>query len=147
MLNKNFEYPKTIPICLDDDEASHIGRTADGRQFMLTEPFSPARAFVALYTFDEGGALLDANIVELGRRKSVEEADVQQICEDLLDSLGDKEYCDIRIGQFSIQRFGLTFGLIPVDERDIDEDDERALEFHPGNYMAFYDPWDGEYCT
>jgi hypothetical protein len=29
-----------------------------------------------------------------------------------------------------------------------DEDDEWAVEMQPGNYMAFYEPWDsGDYDT
>ncbi|GAA0255521.1 hypothetical protein GCM10010492_65480 [Saccharothrix mutabilis subsp. mutabilis] len=46
----------------------------------------------------------------------------------------------------TVARIGTTFGLIarPGDE----EDDSWWVELHPGNYMAFSEPWDsGEYDT
>jgi len=34
-----------------------------------------------------------------------------------------------------------SFGLVP-DELE-DEDDELSISLMPGDYMAFYEPWDG----
>jgi hypothetical protein len=46
----------------------------------------------------------------------------------------------------ALDRFGTTFGLV-VLAPDY-EDDGYAVELHPGNYMAFFEPWDsGEYDT
>jgi hypothetical protein len=28
-----------------------------------------------------------------------------------------------------------------------EDGDEWCVEFHPGNFMAFYPPWDGDYDT
>ena len=39
----------------------------------------------------------------------------------------------------------MIFGLIP---RSPEGDDEGWwVEMHPGNYMAFHEPWDGDYDT
>ena len=71
--------PKTVAVGHDDYAARFVGRTADGRQFFLTNPFVPAiggnpgREFLALYLFDKDGLLLDAQIEDLGVRPEVDE--------------------------------------------------------------------------
>jgi hypothetical protein len=70
--------PDIIAINHDDYHAEHIGRTADGRQFLLTTPFVPAihgcegsgSEFVALYLFDAAGKLLEARINAFGPRNA-----------------------------------------------------------------------------
>ena len=70
--------PETFPINHDDYHAKHIGRTADGRQFFLTTPFVAAHGkelgaeFIALFTFDENGKLLEASIDNLGPRATID---------------------------------------------------------------------------
>jgi hypothetical protein len=52
----------------------------------------------------------------------------------------------IEVAPFSVERFGTTFGLVPLEPEE--EDDEWSVEVQPGNYMAFLEPWDsGEYDT
>jgi hypothetical protein len=143
--------PATIPINHDDYHAKHVGRTADGRQFFLTTPFVPAIGgktggeYIALFTFDPDGKLLDATIDELGPRATLDKDAASKRYEQRLASLGAVEFCDIRIAPFKTERFGIEFGLIPRECED--EDDEPAIEMQPGNYMAFFDPWDGDYDT
>jgi hypothetical protein len=50
------------------------------------------------------------------------------------------------VAPFAVERFGTTFGLVL---RVPDEDGDRwAVEAQPGNYMAFFEPWDsGVYDT
>ncbi len=143
--------PNTIPINHDDYHAKHIGRTADGRQFFLTTPFVPAYGdevgceFIALFIFDAGGALLEAHIDNLGPRAPLAKDSANKLYNERLASLGKIEFCDIEISPFKTERFGVEFGLIPRELED--EDDEPAIEMQPGNYMAFFDPWDGDYDT
>jgi hypothetical protein len=63
-----------------------------------------------------------------------------------LESLGEISYERIEVAPFALERFGITFGLVlrePEDEEDI-----WAVEMQPGNYMAFFEPWDsGDYDT
>jgi hypothetical protein len=40
---------------------------------------------------------------------------------------------------------GVNFGL--VTQAPEDEDEEWNVIAEPGNYMAFYPPWDGDYDT
>tara|TARA_R110002073_G_scaffold5624_25_gene34702 strand:- start:237 stop:680 length:444 start_codon:yes stop_codon:yes gene_type:complete len=143
--------PGTFPINRDDDHAIHIGRTSDGRQFFLTTPFVPEIGdeagceFIALFTFDAAGALIDAQIDNLGPRASLDIVARSKLYDERLASLGDVELGDIRIAPFKTEQFGVAFGLVPREPND--DDDKLAIELLPGNYMAFFAPWDGEYYT
>ena len=60
--------------------------------------------------------------------------------------LGPLDCGRIEVQPFALERFGTTFGLIPRPPED--EDEDWWVELHPGNYMAFHEPWDGgEYDT
>jgi hypothetical protein len=63
-----------------------------------------------------------------------------------LKDLGEISYGRIEIAPFSVHRFGIEFGLIvraPEDDEDL-----LTVTMEPGNYMAFFEPWDsGEYDT
>ncbi len=136
--------PDTFPINHDDYHAKHIGRTSDGRQFFLTTPFVAAVGdetggeFIALFTFNSDGKLLDATIDSFGPRSNLNKDAASKLYDDRLASLGDVEFGDIRIEPFKTEKHGIEFGLIPRECED--EDDEPAIELQPGNYMAFFDP-------
>ena len=140
--------PDTFLICHDDYHAEHIGRTPDGQQFFLTTPFIPGERgceFIALYLFDSEGALTDAHIDNLGPRAALDQDARSKLYQERLASLGEVEFGDIVVAPFRLERFGIDFGFIPREPED--EEDEPAIELQPGNYMAFFDPWDGYYDT
>ena len=144
--------PKLIAIDHDDHHASHIGSLPDGRQFFLTTPFVPAmdgeagREFVALYLFDKRGRFLEARLDDLGPRAELDEARARSTFEQRLAELEPVEYGRIEVEPFEVERFGTTFGLVAQPPEE--EDDEWCVELQPGNYMAFWEPWDsGEYDT
>ncbi len=144
--------PELVAINHDDYHAKHIGRDANGRQFFLTTPFVPAIGgqqggeFIALYLFDEAGVLIEAKLDELGPRSSLDKAKANQLYASRLAELGEVDFCRIEVQPFSVQRFGTTFGLVVRAPEE--DDDEWAAELKPGNYMAFFEPWDsGDYDT
>jgi len=146
--------PDLVAINHDDYHAEHVGRTADGRQFFLTTPFEPASAvgtsdggeFVALYLFDAAGKLQEARIDEFGPRATVNEEERRRVYQQRLRELGDVTFERIEVAPFAVKSFGTTFGLVPREPED--EDDLWAVEVQPGNYMAFFEPWDsGDYDT
>lgn len=144
--------PERIAINHDDDHAEHVGRTADGRQFFLTAPFEPqmdgraGNEFVALYLFDAAGKLLEARIDEFGPRDTLDKAQHKAVYQQRLEELGDVTFQRIEIAPFVVERFGSRFGLIPLPPKD--EEDVWAVEVQPGNYMAFFEPFDsGMYDT
>ena len=144
--------PNLIAIEHDHHHASHIGSLPDGRQFFLTTPFVPAmggdagREFVALYLFDKRGRFLEAQIDDMGTRAGLDEQRARNTFEQRLAELGPVEYGRIEVQPFEVERFGTTFGLVPRPPEEAD--DEWAVEVKPGNYMAFFEPWDsGDYDT
>jgi len=144
--------PEIVEIEHDDHHAKHVGWTIDGRQFFLTTPFEPAIGgkagveFIALYIFNTDGKLLEAKIDELGPRASLDKGKARALYDQRLKELGEVRFSRIMIAPFSVKRFGSEFGLVL---RTPEEDgDPWAVEVQPGNYMAFFEPWDsGEYDT
>jgi hypothetical protein len=145
--------PTIVAIDHDDYLAKYVGRTSDGRQFFLTKPFEPASAlgsddrceFVALYLFDAAGTLLEAKIDAFGPRATMNQEKAHGVYQRRLQELGDASYERIEVAPFAIERFGTTFGLVL---REPEDEEVWAVEVQPGNYMAFFEPWDsGEYDT
>lgn len=143
--------PKRLYIARDGYHARHIGRTSDRRQFLLTTPFVPASGttpgaeFIALYTFDLQGNLLDAVIDDLGPRGAMPDAAVQNRYDERLRSLGTPTFRSISVKPFSLTRFGVKFGIIPLPPSD--PGDAWTIDLQPGFYMSFSSPWDGAYDT
>lgn len=144
--------PKLFAINHDDYHAEFVGRTKDGRQFFLTTPFEPAingqagREFLALFLFDANGKLLEAKIEDLGPRATMNLDNRVALRDQMLGELGKLSFERIEIAPFSVDRFGTSFGFIL---RAPEEDgDAWAVELQPGDFMAFFPPWDsGEYDT
>lgn len=104
------------------------------------------REFLALYLFDKRGALLEVRIDDLGTRAELDKEQARSIFQQRLAELGPVEHRRIEVKPFALDRFGTTFGLVPRPPED--EDDVWAVEAQPGNFMAFFEPWDsGEYDT
>ncbi len=144
--------PKRIAINHDDYHARYVGRTKGGRQFFLTHPFVPAilgdpgREFLALYLFDKEGVFLEAWIEDLGIRATLDEDNARAIQDRMLASLYPVWFRRIRVAPFQVERFGVTFGLIPEPPEEPDGDWSVIVE--PGDYMAFFPPWSsGDYDT
>ena len=138
--------PASIAINHDEYQAKRIGRTADGRQFFLTNPFVPMGSeFIALYLFDAAGQLLEAKIDDLGTRELVDDDYARALIETRLEELGEFTFGDIQVAPFRLERFGTEFGLIP--EAPEEEGEHWWVTAEPGDYMAFYPPWDGDYDT
>lgn len=144
--------PDRIAINHDNDHAEHVGRTADGRQFFLTTPFEPSGRdreggeFVALYVFDAAGRLIDARIDDCGPRAAMDHVRRRQIYDQRLRELGEVTFTRIEVAPFTVGHAGRDFGLVP--RVPAAPGDVWAVEAQPGNYMAFFEPWDsGEYDT
>ncbi|MEZ5974984.1 MAG: hypothetical protein R3E96_09135 [Planctomycetota bacterium] len=128
----------------------HIGHTQDGRQFFLTTPFEPAIEgsagceYIALYLFDAGRAIArGSGSIGLARAPNFDRDAARAATE----ALGFARQGDPRGISASpcVERFGTEFGLIP---RDCEHpDDVPAVILMPGDYMAFFEPWEGYYDT
>lgn len=138
--------PSLVAIDHDDHHAEHVGHTADGRQFFLTTPFVPfGDEFVALFLFDADGKMIEDRIDNFGPRAVLDNEARGRLLERRLRELGPVTYDRIVVEPFTVERFGTAFGLLL---RALEHDDGWTVELHPGNYMAFFEPWDsGEYDT
>jgi hypothetical protein len=142
--------PAKIRISHDDYHASHVGRTASGDQFFATTPFVPAlgsagREFVAVYLFHADGRFKEARIDDVGTRESLDSAAAAQLFDRRVAELGAVEFCDIEVAPFRIERFGVEFGLIPRPPEE--EGESWWVILMAGDYMAFAEPFDGDYDT
>ena len=139
--------PELIAINHDDYHAQHIGITEEGLQFFLTTPFEPGGCeYIALFIFDNKGNLINSDIEALGLRGAFSEEEAKGKYNLKLSMLGKKKYQRIEVKPFSVKFNGIDLGLIVREPED--EDDVWAVELLPGNYMAFFEPWDsGEYDT
>ncbi|GAA5441868.1 hypothetical protein Misp06_00029 [Microbulbifer sp. NBRC 101763] len=139
--------PELIAIDHDNYHAQHIGTTKDGLQFFLTTPFEPGIAeYIALFKFDALGNLVDSDIEPLGPRSSFSVDEAKAKYSSKLESLGNISLERIEVKPFSVELNGTKFGLIAIEPED--EDDIWSVELLPGNYMAFFEPWDsGVYDT
>lgn len=148
--------PKLLRINHDDYHAKYVGKTKAGEQFFLTFPFAPTLNgqiggnYIALYRFDEFGALTQSQIYYEHAEGLTTQTAVDKFVDRLLEGLGPHRFCNIRVSPFSLEKFGRTFGLVfdPGEESDNEDDDfDVCVTVEPGNYMAFNPPWDGEYDT
>jgi len=136
----------------DDYYASRVGKTSEGKQFFVTTPSvpdlgnEPGREFLATYVFDEKGHLVDAQINDLGPRATLDRVGARRLLDQRMAELGPLLYGPIHVRLFSVERFGVIFGLIARPLEDLEGG--WLVELHPGNYMAFREPWDsGIYDT
>lgn len=141
------EAPALIALDPDEHHARYVGRAPDGRQFFLSTPFVPGQNdYLALYVFDEDGALLQATVEDLGPRHSLEECELAKRQAKLLATLGEVTTEGIEVAPFSIERSGVRFGFILHQPEE--EGDDYSVTVEPGSYMCFWPPWDsGEYDT
>lgn len=140
--------PRFVRINHDDYHAQYVGKVSDGSQFFLTHPFAPepgdkpGGSYIALYIFDEFGILTEARIEQQGEVTQTQVAALTQLW---LDSLGEYRFADINVAPFCVEKYDRQFGLIfdPEDEEELGS----WVTVQPGDNMAFYPPWDGEYDT
>lgn len=143
--------PRRIAINHDDYHARYVGRLTDGRQFFVTQPFvaatdeHPGCEYLAVYVFAADGRLLEARIDDLGPRATLDQGAAAEILGRRLQELGEIAFEAIEVEPFEIERDGVKFGLISTPPED--EDDQWCVILEPGNCMAFYPPWDGNYDT
>lgn len=98
-----------------------------------------------LYIFNDEGVLVDAQIETLGPRNELMPDQAESVYDIFLSNLGYFELGDIQIGPFCVEKDGVKFGLIPNDPELEGEANDLALEMHPGKYMSFFPPWNGDY--
>jgi len=124
----------------------------DGKQFFVTTLFEwqidadPGCEYVAKFLFDADGILIDYDITSFGPRSTMDRQRRVDVRDAYIESLGPVTFERIEVAPFVVEQDGKRFGLIvrvPEAPGDV-----WAVELLPGNFMAFFEPWDsGIYDT
>jgi hypothetical protein len=145
--------PKRIKIVPDDYHSKFVGTTADLKQFFITTPFTSFHPetkksceFIAVFIWEKDGSFKEASIDNLGPRDQLNNEERKKIFINRIKELGKIKQSTIEIEPFQVERFDLTFGLI-YSRSEINGHKHETVELHPGNFMAFYPPWEGDYDT
>ena len=147
--------PKRIKIVPDDYHADMVGKTKDLRQFFVTTPFTASHPetkksceFISVFIWEKDGRFKEAIIDNLGPRADLDEEERRRKYDNRIKDLGEIIITTIDVAPFEVERFGLKFGLI-YSSTLFDGEDEpyESVNLHPGDYMSFYPPWDGDYDT
>lgn len=135
--------PGVFTICLAPDRfhLQHVGRTRQGNGYWVTSQLASeaggTRDFVAGYLFDRAGALISADVLDLGLRSDRSEDAPTRPTDVMLKRLEAETREEIRVQPFSCEFYGHGFGLIPrEDEKDM------LIDAMPGHTLMFYGPWD-----
>lgn len=145
--------PKRIKIIPDDYHAEFVGKTSDLKQFFITTPFTSFHPktkmsceFIAVFIWEKDGSFLEARIDNLGSREELDINERKKIFASRIKELGKIKQSTIEIEPFQVERFDMNFGLI-YSRSEMNGHKYETIELHPGNFMAFYPPWEGGYDT
>lgn len=144
--------PKKIRLVTDEYHLQNLGKLGDGTFFLVSSQLYYDHAvkhttdYLCRFDFDADGNLIENKIIKLGVRGEFNHEDGVKEHLKLMPEKDSYGPADVSIKPFSIEFDGLNFGFIPrVPE---DKEDVWAVEFMPGNTMAFFEPWDrGDYDT
>jgi hypothetical protein len=143
--------PDRFTIIPDDYHVPFAGKTGDGRLFFLSNELfgTPAStgapsSFIGLFLWKPDGSFDEVKYQAVARPSGIP---IQQAVpageEDAFNkwvlSLGDYKLEEIEVAPFVTKFDGVPFGFVP-------QDIEGTMQIHvePGNFIAYYEPWDGE---
>ena len=140
--------PMRITIVPDDYHVPYAGTAGDGRRFFLSEELftsgtqeSDGNAYVGLFLWSADGSFDEVKVDAVGRPEGVPPgqaapADSEGLVERRLAELGDYVLEPIEVAPFSTEVDGVLFGFVYEDEIE-------DVHIEPGNFIAYYEPWDG----
>ena len=145
--------PERIQLVPDDYHTEHVGVTPDGRQVFVTEGLfeilGPGEMvyFAAAFVWSADGVFQSLTVRDMSRPQMIPPgqsgAAGTDVAQTLIDELGGIALTPISVAPFAADWDGITFGLIYLND-----DGYERVELHPGNSIAFSEPWDGfEYDT
>ncbi|WP_250443645.1 hypothetical protein [Actinotalea sp. C106] len=145
------EAPTQFTIVPDDYHVPYAGTAEDGRKFFLSdELFVPGEsAYVAVFLWQADGRFDEIRVDEVASPGGLpagqaSSAGADNIVKTRLAELGDYVLEPIEVEPFTQQVDDVTFGW-KVDQY---EDGTYYISIEPGDFIAYYEPWDGlEYDT
>lgn len=138
--------PERFTIVPDDYHVPYAGRAEDGRKFFLSEElFSPGgTAYVGLFLWNADGTFDEVRVEEVSRPERLPPgqaapAGASALVKARLGQLGEYVLEPIEVEPFTEEVDGVTFGW-KVGQY---EDGTYYINIEPGDFIAYYKPWDG----
>ncbi len=137
-----------ITIIPDEYHIRFAGRTADGRQVMLTPDldYDPKGGrttdYIVVYYWDSAGKFMNAEITTVGVRGDYDNDAAVETYRKIEGSIEGFVSDTIEVRPCSVRHEGIEFGFIPRTT-----DGLTAVDLMPGNCLCFFEPFDGEYDT
>ena len=142
--------PERFTIVPDDYHVPYAGTTEDGRRFFLSEEFfTGTSAYVGLFLWNADGTFAEVRVTPVDRPGELPPgqagaAGAQDLIDARLAELGDYVLEPIEVEPFTEKVDGALFGWV-LDEL---EPGMFQIRIEPGDFIAYYGPWDGlEYDT
>jgi len=143
------ERPERFTIAPDDYHVPFAGTAQDGRKFFLSQELFAEDSYVGLFLWHPDGTFDEVRVDPVPRPGGLppgqaSPAGADELVEARLAELGDYVLEDIEVEPFIEQVDGVDFGW-RVGQY---EDGQYFINIEPGNFIAYYEPWDGlEYDT
>lgn len=143
--------PTRFTIRPDDYHVPYAGTAQDGRKFFLSEElfsFDTQAAWVGLFLWKADGSFDEVRVDSVARDAAAPPgqaapAGASEIVKKRLGELGSYRLEPITVAPFLTTVNGVEFGW-----RVNDYDGEPAVNIEPGDFICYYEPWDGyEYDT
>jgi hypothetical protein len=133
--------PERFTIVPDDFHVPYAGTAEDGRRFFLSDELftldEPGAEYVGLFLWQADGSF-DEVRVDLASPADGLPAGAEELVESRLAELGDYVLEPIEVEPFTTEVDGVTFGW-RVDQYD----GTYVVSVAPGDFIAYYAPWDG----
>ncbi|GAA1717801.1 hypothetical protein GCM10009809_12160 [Isoptericola hypogeus] len=143
------EAPERITIVPDDYHVPYAGTAEDGRRFFLSEElFDMETGYVGLFLWKSDGTFDEIRVTAVSGREGLPPgqagpAGAEEVVPSRLAELGDFVLEPIEVEPFTQDVDGVTFGW-KVEQYD----GAYSVNIEPGDFIAYYEPWDGlEYDT
>jgi hypothetical protein len=136
--------PERFTIVPDDYHVPYAGTAEDGRKFFLSEElFTQDAAYVGVFLWKADGTFDEVRVDVVDRPRGLPPGQAGHAgAEDLVDArlaeLGDYVLDPIEVEPFTQDVDGVTFGW-NVDRYD----GVYSINIEPGDFIAYYAPWDG----
>lgn len=147
--------PERFTIAPDDYHVPYAGTAEDGRKFFLSDELfdfgtteDPGKAYVGLYLWNADGSFAEVRVDPVQRPEGLPpgqaaSAGAEGLVKQRLAELGEYQLEPITVEPFLEIVDGVTFGWA-VNEYE----GEYSITIEPGDFIAYYEPWDGlEYDT
>ncbi|MFI8523969.1 hypothetical protein ACIGB8_05970 [Promicromonospora sukumoe] len=137
--------PERFTIAPDDYHVPYAGTAEDGRKFFLSEElFDGDSAYVGVFLWNADGTFDEVQVDAVPRAEGLPpgqagSSGAEDLVEARLAELGEYVLEPIEVEPFTQDVDGVTFGW----NLDQYEDGTYFINVMPGDFIAYYEPWDG----